>query len=108
MFNNLQELRDYFASIPEEKWCRDITINESQRCAIGWVRHAFHEQRGLAREWLIAIMGFTAAGELPNVNDGYFYKDFTEPPKTAVLRYIDGLIAGKQQIIQGALEKELV
>lgn len=76
----LQELRDFFDSIPEDKWCRGKRglAGTDVHCAFGHMIAAFNEGYELC-----ASLKITAAG-LIHHNDYYH-----AGPKAGVLHFLD-------------------
>lgn len=76
----LQELRDFFANIPEDKWCvkRRGILGTDIHCAVGHMVAAFMDCYDVCQYLKLPI------GELILAND-YGYKG----PKTSVLEFID-------------------
>lgn len=80
----IKELRDFFASIPEDKWCKGKRgmLGTDIHCAVGHMVHAFnrcHEICGVLR---IPIAGIIHAND-------FGPKD----PKTNVLEFINKYIS---------------
>lgn len=85
----IQELRDFFAGIPEEKWCRAKrgVLGTDIHCAVGHMVAAFMDCYDLCKELKVPI------ADLIQANDYHW-----TGPKAGVLEFLDKYLKEKQSL----------
>ena len=92
----IQELRDFFAGIPEDKWCVNILENgKGQRCALG---HLHAKKTGSLFDFLdcLGVPSNALFKANDNANRTAFYGCPDPQAKARVLGYLDGLVKDQE------------